>query len=198
MPHQCPAHATPSWSCLLLLLLLLLLLPWAATALAGDPSKEHCSVGRFPSNSQLGARPATRKLGATTGGHRTRAPHPCPSPASLPSHPLRVQPRTHQLPGFWVARRLNRLSPRKDKGTQLPPSEVRGTSPSSPVGNRDALFVARECRRELLGGSRSRSPKLLAPVSPLPPIGTLPPRPQLAATKWSWPPCPPVEEASTD
>jgi hypothetical protein len=190
MPHQCPAHATPSWSCLLLLLLLL---SWAATALAGDPSKEHCSVGRFPSNSQLGARPATRKLGAPTGDHRTRSPHPCPSPASLPSHP-----RTHQLPGFWVARRLSRQSPRKDKGTQLPPSEVHGTSPSSPVSNWDALLVARECRQELLGSSRSCFPKLLAPVSPLPPIGTLPPEPLLAATKWSWPPCPPVEEASTD
>lgn len=53
---------------LLLLLRRRLLLPWAAAALAGYKSKEQCSVGWFPSNSQLRAHPATRRLGAPLWG----------------------------------------------------------------------------------------------------------------------------------
>lgn len=94
------------------------------------------SVGRFPSNSLPGALPIIRTPRAhphtpTHTGVRGRTTSPRPPPASPPSHPRRVHPRSRQQPRLWTAGRLSHTLGPKERGHRAAPGR-RGQAPAAP------------------------------------------------------------------
>lgn len=181
MPHQCPAHAAPSAPCSPLL-----------PPPPGLPGARLGGVGRSPSNSVLGARPALRAgweppgAGRGTGQDHANPPPPGPPPASPPWRPGRLHaPRARQLPGLWAAdARAAHWSqgpghaapaPRgwapAPPGRTSPPALAAVRSTRGQAGRGDGSRGACGRRQALLGRSRSRLPGCWRPELPPWPAG---------------------------
>lgn len=181
---------------LLLLLRLLLLLPRAAARLLATRARSSVAWGGFLATLCSEHTQPPKGWEPPSGGP-TELEHPIPAhrlprlSLILPGYsPESISCQGSGWPGSWAD------WVGKDKGTQLPAGKASGTALPSPVDSSDALLGACGRRPGLLRRPLNRSPSCWHPSLLSRQSGRW--RPWLAETKWSWPPCPPVEEARTD